>query len=98
MKKLLLFLMIVSGACFCTSESSAQKADFRDTKLNIDERVAALISQLTLEEKIELLGFNHDGVERLGIHKYNWWNEGLHGVARAGEATVMTNWFTRLPM
>jgi beta-glucosidase len=43
---------------------------------------------MTLEEKISQLGHTSDAVERLGIPEYNWWNEGLHGVARAGIATV----------
>ncbi|HEX2606047.1 MAG TPA: glycoside hydrolase family 3 N-terminal domain-containing protein, partial [Flavisolibacter sp.] len=42
----------------------------------------------TLQEKIALLGFRSKAVPRLGIPAYNWWNEGLHGVARAGKATV----------
>jgi beta-glucosidase len=41
-----------------------------------------------LEEKISLLGYNSKPVPRLGIPAYNWWNEALHGVARAGKATV----------
>jgi beta-glucosidase len=43
---------------------------------------------LTPEEKISLLGYRSKAVERLGIPAYNWWNEALHGVARAGKATV----------
>lgn len=88
MKKILQITLIAVSLCFSGNISYGQQQDFRNTKLNIDQRVAALLGQLTLKEKIELLGFNNDGVERLGIHKYNWWNEGLHGVARAGEATV----------
>jgi beta-glucosidase len=47
-----------------------------------------LLSLLTLEEKCSFLSFNSPGVERLGITPYNAWNEGLHGVSRAGIATV----------
>src|SRR5689334_20581739 len=43
---------------------------------------------MTTEEKISQLGHTADAVPRLGIPEYNWWNEGLHGVARAGTATV----------
>ncbi|HEY9047731.1 MAG TPA: glycoside hydrolase family 3 N-terminal domain-containing protein [Ohtaekwangia sp.] len=70
--------------------ASAQQAlkPYQDTHLSADERVNDLLKQLTLEEKIQLLGFNSKGVPRLGIPVYNWWNEALHGVARAGEATV----------
>jgi beta-glucosidase len=47
-----------------------------------------LLHQLTLSEKISLLGYRSKEIQRLGILAYNWWNEALHGVARAGVATV----------
>ncbi|NLF15092.1 MAG: hypothetical protein GX597_25150, partial [Anaerolineaceae bacterium] len=43
---------------------------------------------MTLEEKISQMGFDAPAIERLGIPAYNWWNECLHGVGRAGVATV----------
>ena len=46
------------------------------------------MKELTLEEKVALMMDNSQAVERLGIKPYNWWNEALHGVARAGLATV----------
>lgn len=52
------------------------------------ERAKDLISRLTVDEKIALLEYNSPGVPRLNIPAYNWWNEALHGVARAGRATV----------
>jgi beta-glucosidase len=61
---------------------------FRDASLPAADRVNDLLSRLTLEEKVSLLGYRSKSVDRLGIPAYNWWNEGLHGVARAGEATV----------
>jgi beta-glucosidase len=61
---------------------------FRDPKLPIDERVADLIGRMTLEEKISQLSYDSPAIERLGIPAYNWWSECLHGVARAGRATV----------
>jgi len=54
----------------------------------LEFRVKNLMNQLTLTEKISLLGYDSKPVERLGIPAYNWWNEALHGVARAGKATV----------
>ena len=47
-----------------------------------------LVSQMTLEEKASQLRYDSPAIPRLGITDYNWWNEALHGVARAGTATV----------
>ena len=47
-----------------------------------------LVSQMTLDEKIGQMLYDSPAIERLGIPAYNWWNEALHGVARAGDATV----------
>ncbi|MDE3248531.1 MAG: glycoside hydrolase family 3 C-terminal domain-containing protein [Bacteroidota bacterium] len=66
----------------------AQDTAFRNPALPVQQRVTDLLHRLTLEEKISLLGYNSRPVQRLGIPAYNWWNEALHGVARAGEATV----------
>ncbi|MDZ4768206.1 MAG: glycoside hydrolase family 3 C-terminal domain-containing protein, partial [Chloroflexota bacterium] len=51
-------------------------------------RIAALVQQMTLDEKIGQMQHNAPAIERLGIPAYNWWNECLHGVGRAGKATV----------
>ncbi len=66
------------------------KADFSfgNPDLPLDERVEDLLPRLTLEEKIMWLGHRSPGIPRLGIPEYNWWNEGMHGVSRAGVATV----------
>lgn len=47
-----------------------------------------LVSKMTLEEKASQLKYDSPAIERLGIPAYNWWNESLHGVARAGVATM----------
>ncbi|MDZ7717877.1 MAG: glycoside hydrolase family 3 C-terminal domain-containing protein [Balneolaceae bacterium] len=52
------------------------------------ERAAELISQMTIEEKISQLRYDAPAIDRLNIPQYNWWNECLHGVGRAGIATV----------
>jgi hypothetical protein len=56
---------------------------FQDPSLAIDKRVDDLIGRLTLEEKTSLLIAGTRGVPRLGIPPYHYWNECLHGVARA---------------
>jgi beta-glucosidase len=63
-------------------------AKFRDASLPTDVRVADLIAAMRLEEKAGQVGHTAPAIPRLGVPEYNWWNEGLHGVARAGLATV----------
>ncbi|UCC74602.1 MAG: glycoside hydrolase family 3 C-terminal domain-containing protein [Gemmatimonadota bacterium] len=61
---------------------------YLDPDLPLERRVDDLISRMTLEEKVSQMLYNAAAVERLGMPEYNWWNEALHGVARAGRATV----------
>lgn len=63
-------------------------ASYLNPDLDLDTRVDDLVSRMTLDEKISQMMHNAPPIERLGIPKYNWWNECLHGVARAGAATV----------
>lgn len=51
-------------------------------------QAAELVAQMTLEEKVSQTLYNAPAIPRLGIPAYNWWGEALHGVARAGTATV----------
>ncbi len=51
-------------------------------------KAKALVAQMTLEEKASQLRYDAPAIPRLGVPAYNWWNEALHGVARAGTATV----------
>src|ERR1700743_2194207 len=84
------FLLSLLTALFLLSTQyiSAQSEAFRDPSLPAADRVKDLLSRLTLAEKVSLLGYRSKSVDRLSIPAYNWWNEALHGVARAGEATV----------
>ena len=61
---------------------------YKNPELTIDERVDDLVSRMTMEEKISQMLYSSTAIGRLDIHEYNWWNECLHGVARAGTATV----------
>ena len=56
--------------------------------MNFAERAKELVSKMTLEERMAQLGNKAPAIERLGVPSYDWWNEALHGVARAGTATV----------
>lgn len=89
MKNLYKTIAVLSAALLCLS-LGAQTYDFpfRNPTLPQDERISDLIGRLTLQEKIDLMQNSSKGVERLGIPDYDWWNEALHGVARAGIATV----------
>ncbi len=61
---------------------------FQDPRLSNEERVADLVSRLSLKEKVLQMQNDAPAIERLGIPAYNWWSECLHGVARNGIATV----------
>lgn len=65
-----------------------KKYKFQNTKLSFEQRVDDLLNHMTVEEKISQMVQNAPAIERLGIPAYEWWNEALHGVARAGIATV----------
>ncbi len=76
-----LFFMFLS----CGTEN---RSPYHNTKLDFESRAEDLVSRMTLEEKVGQLTHYASAVERLGVPMYNWWNECLHGVARAGKATV----------
>src|SRR5258706_1235052 len=61
---------------------------FQNCELSLAARVKDLVSRLTLAEKAAQMLHEAPAIPRLGIPAYNWWNEGLHGVARSGNATV----------
>ena len=61
---------------------------YLDTALSFEERADDLVKRMTLEEKISQTLYQSSAIPRLGIAEYNWWNECLHGVARAGVATM----------
>lgn len=79
-------ILILSGA-FCSSVS-AQQFPYQDPTKPVAERVADLVSRMTLQEKAYQMMNSAPGIERLGLLPFEWWNEALHGVARTGRATV----------
>jgi len=69
-------------------QNAPSGAAYLDPKKPIEKRVDDLVSRMTLEEKVSQLENSAQAIPRLGVPAYDWWNEGLHGVARAGYATV----------
>ncbi len=98
MKRLLILFSILIIIAFllpgCGGDQSriADKAEYdeiwKDPGQSLDDRVADLLSKMTLDEKISQMVNNSAPIDRLDIPEYNWWSECLHGVARFGKATV----------
>ena len=91
MKRLLyIFALLTSAIIFrsCGSQAADNALPYLDSRLPIERRVEDLVSRMTLDEKISQMMHQAPAIERLGIPEYNWWSEALHGVARAGLATV----------
>ena len=84
-KKTFVAAMFLFAASACTEKYDYP---FQNPDLPVEERVDNLLSLLTLEEKVQQMMNHTPAIERLGIPEYDWWNEALHGVARAGRATV----------
>ena len=61
---------------------------YLDRSLTPQQRAEALVNEMTVEEMAGQLRYDAPAIERLGIPAYNWWNEGLHGLARSGVATM----------
>ena len=80
-------LLIASG-CLSLCLLSCTQAPYKNPSLSPEERANDLVSRLTLEEKASLMQSTSPAIPRLGIKAYDWWNEALHGVGRAGLATV----------
>lgn len=75
------------------TEGDFSQQHIKEEKKNMDraqarKKAEALVAKMTIEERAGQLKYDAPAIERLGIPTYNWWNEALHGVARAGTATV----------
>lgn len=86
MKKITLILALATGLFL--NAFAQYEFPFQNPDLPVEQRLEDLVSRLTVEEKIDQLVYTSPAIDRLGVPKYNWWNESLHGVARAGYATV----------
>jgi beta-glucosidase len=71
-----------------SGSGEAPRPAYLDPAVSLEQRVNDLVSRMTLEEKVSQMQDVAPAIPRLGIPTYNWWNEGLHGVARSGNATV----------
>ncbi|HKN84179.1 MAG TPA: glycoside hydrolase family 3 C-terminal domain-containing protein [Pyrinomonadaceae bacterium] len=80
---LLFFVLLIN-----TAQSQSPPPPYKNPNLPIEVRVNDLVARMTLEEKVSQMMNAAPAIERLGIPQYDWWNEALHGVARAGYATV----------
>jgi len=78
------------AASLLFAAASALAADpiYKDLNRSFEDRTADLVSRMTLEEKVAQLQNDAPAIPRLDVPAYEWWNEALHGVARAGAATV----------
>ena len=82
-KRLLITLSLVMWVAISHSQ-----LPYQNPKLGSEERAKDLISRLTLEEKAILMCDISDAIPRMGIKKFNWWSEALHGLANNGNVTV----------
>jgi beta-glucosidase len=83
-------LAVAAAAPVWTQPAPAQapaKAPYLDVSLPVEQRVDDLVSRMTLPEKVSQMRDHAAAIPRLGVPKYDWWNEGLHGVAFGGYAT-----------
>lgn len=88
LKLLLRRALLIFGLAVVCSLAVAQTPVFKNPALSFEERANDLISKLTLEEKAALMCDISDPIPRLGIRKFNWWSEALHGLASNSDVTV----------
>jgi beta-glucosidase len=82
------FLAVFFALALSSAQNTGRDLVFRDPLQTPEDRAADLVGRLTLEEKVLQMQNAAPAIARLGIPPYDWWNEALHGVARAGRATV----------
>src|SRR6266550_2824743 len=82
-KLIVLFVFAVA-----VTRTQHARVKYEDPSASPEDRAADLVSHMTLEEKVSQMQNAAAAIPRLGVSAYDWWNEALHGVARAGLATV----------
>lgn len=87
-KRLLVAAAILTLAVIGASAQSQTGFPFNNASLPTAERVNDLVKRMTLEEKVSQMVDYAPAIPRLGIPAYDWWSEGLHGIARSGYATM----------
>lgn len=85
MKRLLISALSAAALAVAGLSAAEPTYPFRDPALGFEARIDDLMARLILDEKVAMMNYKSTAIERLGIPAYNWWNEGLHGVARTGE-------------
>ncbi|HTT20145.1 MAG TPA: glycoside hydrolase family 3 C-terminal domain-containing protein [Candidatus Sulfotelmatobacter sp.] len=83
----ILIAVIVTFSWSAHTQEAPANAPYKNPSLPLEQRVDDLIGRMTLEEKVAQMRDHATPIPRLGVPKYDWWNEGLHGVAFAGYAT-----------
>jgi beta-glucosidase len=84
--KSLILLALLPGVL--ATRAQGPELPFQDSSLPIEQRVSDLVGRMTTAEKISQMTMTAAAIPRLGVPEYTWWNEGLHGIARSGYATV----------
>jgi beta-glucosidase len=84
----LIFVFLSSASTGRIARAQTDLPAYKNPRLPLERRVDDLVSRMTLEEKISQMQNAAAAIPRLDVPEYEWWNEGLHGVARAGIATV----------
>ena len=88
MNKKVIYAALMFVLTMSSGNASAQQFPYQNPALSAHERAVDLCGRLTLEEKASLMLDDSPAIPRLGIKRFQWWSEALHGVANMGDVTV----------
>ena len=88
MNKNVIYAVLLFITPMFAGNASAQQLPYQNPALSAHERAVDLCGHLTLEEKASLMLDDSPAIPRLGIKRFQWWSEALHGVANMGDVTV----------